>query len=212
MTLAGYDDELVEIVSLVSRYAADQDAVENARDLEGPGWYGARWREICEATGLAAVVVPEAQGGLGLGPDVLIAAGESIGRHLFATPYLSSAAMATSLLVESGAAPELVEQLAEGTVTATLAWAEDPASWRVPPPPAARAAARAAQGGVLPTRPKALVLHRGRARRLGGLAAAAPRGPGPPPSPPHGPPGPPGPAPPPPPPPAAGTRGRGSAG
>lgn len=173
MTLAGYDDELVEIVSLVSRYAADQDAVENARDLEGPGWYGARWQEICEATGLAAVVVPEAQGGLGLGPDVLIAAGESIGRHLFATPYLSSAAMATSLLVESGAAPELVEQLAEGAVTATLAWVEDPASWRVPARPAVSAAAGAAEGEFLLTGTKALVLDGDRADRLVVLAADA---------------------------------------
>lgn len=158
MTLAGYDDELVEIVSLVSRYAADQDSIENARDLAGPGWYGARWRQICEATGLSAVVVPEEQGGLGLGPEVLIAAGESVGRHLFATPYLSSAAMATSLLVESGAAADLVEQLAEGAGTATLAWAEDASSWRVPARPTVSAAAADADGRSALTGTKALVL------------------------------------------------------
>lgn len=165
MTLAGYDSDLVEIVALVDRYAAKQEPLENARDLDGAGWYGDAWRQVCETTGLGAVCVAEDQGGLGLGVDVLIAIGEAIGRNLFASPYLSSAAIATTALSACGeSAHELLGSMAEGSATVSVAWAEDPFSWL----PSAQPATTATEDGsaVTLSGTKSLVLDADRVDHL----------------------------------------------
>ncbi|PVX59573.1 acyl-CoA dehydrogenase family protein [Rhodococcus globerulus] len=159
MTLAGYDGHLAEIVALIDRYAEDQKSLENARNIDGSGWYGDDWKAICETTALSAVCVPEELGGLGLGVDVLIAAAEPIGKHLFAVPYLSSATIATLTLSACGeTGHSLLVLMAEGSATTTVAWAEDASSWLVPTTPRVRAVATDDNSGYLLSGVKPLVL------------------------------------------------------
>jgi len=174
MTLAGYDDHLTEIVKLVDRFAEDRKSLENARNFDGSGWYGTKWQDVCDTTGLSAVCVPEELGGLGLGIDVLIAAAEPIGKHLFAVPYLSSAAIATLVLAACGdGATSLLSQMAEGSTTATVAWAEDASSWLVPTAPRVRATATDDHNGYVLSGVKALVLDADVADHLVVFAADA---------------------------------------
>lgn len=138
MTLAGYQDEYVEICAVVDRFARDHAVLEEARDLAGTGWYGDRWTGLTGRTGLPGLFVAEDLGGVGLGEETAVAVAEVLGRHLFSGPFLSSTVIATRLLhahARGGTADPHLVSLASGASTATAAWAESPASWAVPEQP-----------------------------------------------------------------------------
>ncbi|GHH72259.1 acyl-CoA dehydrogenase [Streptosporangium violaceochromogenes] len=143
MTLAGYADEQKEFQRLVRQIVNDRDTLAAAREVGSAGCYGDSWRGLAEETGLAGVAVAEEYGGAGLPAGMMFVIAEELGRGLFAGPYLASCVMASSLLQTYGAGPEcseLLEAIASGAVTATLAWVENPASWLVSGEVATRAA------------------------------------------------------------------------
>ncbi|GIW42610.1 MAG: acyl-CoA dehydrogenase [Candidatus Binatia bacterium] len=90
------------------------------------------WLEMAGQMGLQGLIVPEAQGGAGLGPVELAIVMEEMGRVLFCAPYLSSAVLAARALLEAAseeAKAELLPRIASGEIVATLAFTEKQALW-----------------------------------------------------------------------------------
>ncbi|HMC43336.1 MAG TPA: acyl-CoA dehydrogenase family protein, partial [Acidimicrobiales bacterium] len=77
------------------------------------------WQKLA-GLGWLGLLVPEAQGGLGLGLVDAVVVQEELGRALFPGPYLSSAVLATLAARRLGAA-ELLAPLASGERRGTVA-------------------------------------------------------------------------------------------
>lgn len=104
------------------------------------------WREIA-ALGWPAAVLPEAHGGLGVGFQGLGAVFEQIGRHLAATPLLSTVVLGGGLLQRCGTAEQQAHwlpRIAGGDALLALAVDETP---RHDPRRTALAATPLADGG-----------------------------------------------------------------
>lgn len=94
---------------------------------QNPGFDRAIWREMAEA-GWLGVLVPEAQGGLGLGHLELCVLAERLGSALAPEPYVGASVLATSVvaLADSGfALDSLLPQLLAGELIPSLAWQPD---------------------------------------------------------------------------------------
>jgi len=90
------------------------------------------WQRLAGELGLAALLVPEAYGGAGLGLVELVAVMEEMGRALFCAPFLSTVGLAVNAILLAGSAEqqrELLPSIAEGTRTATLALTEANGRW-----------------------------------------------------------------------------------
>ncbi len=91
------------------------------------------WTMLCEQVGVAALAVPEEWGGVGAGlVESLMVVGE-LGRTLAGVPMLGSAVLGVQALLLSGdeqACGRLLPDLAEGSRTAALCWA-DAGGWDV---------------------------------------------------------------------------------
>ncbi len=84
------------------------------------------WKEIGDLGWLAATI-PEAHGGLGLGPLAVCVLAEEIGRSLAPVPFSSSVTFATEALLHYGSPEQQrahLPRLADGTVIGTLAFVE----------------------------------------------------------------------------------------
>ena len=103
MNLALTDDQRLirdsaeSFLADVSTSAAVRAASEGER-----GYDETVWTRIATELGWCGIAVPEAQGGLGLGPVELALVQEQAGRHLLCAPFFSSACLATTLLLEVG--------------------------------------------------------------------------------------------------------------
>lgn len=89
------------------------------------------WRAMAEM-GLLATLVPEAHGGLGGGAREIELLMEEAGRVLLPGPFLSSAVLATALLVETAdeaAKARLLPRLADGSLIGTAALAGEAGRW-----------------------------------------------------------------------------------
>ena len=101
-------------VAQLRRLRDERDARGYAVDL---------WRGFAEM-GFSGVLVPEAHGGLGLGPVEAGAIMEAIGRNLVATPFLSTSVLAATALVRGGNAAQQaawLPRIATGEVVIALA-------------------------------------------------------------------------------------------
>jgi hypothetical protein len=91
------------------------------------------WNEIAKL-GILGLQVPEAQGGLGLGPVEAMVVLEELGRGLVLEPYAPVALVATSVLMaggpEAAAAPRL-QHIAEGKEIVVLAHEERHSRYRL---------------------------------------------------------------------------------
>lgn len=89
-----------------------------------PGFERSMWEEMA-AAGWTALLVPEAEGGLGLGLAELAALAEEIGRQLAPEPFIGGAVHATAALnrlPDSALKSELLAALAAGERVIGLAW------------------------------------------------------------------------------------------
>lgn len=77
------------------------------------------WDKIRHELGLAGVLIPEELGGVGLTSREAAVVMETLGRHVTATPFLTSAVVATSFLLALRS--PMVAELASGQITAALA-------------------------------------------------------------------------------------------
>ena len=133
-------------------FLADNAPVSQLRQLrdsrDTTGFSRALWQRFAEM-GFAGILVPEADGGLGLG---FVEAGvvmEEIGRHLTVSPFLASSVVAVTAIRHAASTAQqarLLPGLASGERTATLAVDEHS---KHQPRRIALRAARGASGWVL---------------------------------------------------------------
>ncbi|MGF6694222.1 alkylation response protein AidB-like acyl-CoA dehydrogenase [Metapseudomonas resinovorans] len=86
------------------------------------------WRRLCNEMVWPAIHIPEQYGGLGLGFVELAILLEQMGRRLFCSPFFASACLATPALLLGGSEEQKARwlpQLADGSLTATLAFASN---------------------------------------------------------------------------------------
>ena len=96
------------------------------------GYDPAVWQQMAGQLGLQGLVVPEDLGGSGYSFRELTIVLEEMGRALLAAPFLSSAVLATTALLQAGddaAAKELLPELASGARIGTLAVTEGNGGW-----------------------------------------------------------------------------------
>jgi len=92
------------------------------------GWDRDAWRKLNQELGLTAIHIPEAYGGQGFGFSELGIVLEEMGRALVCAPFFSTAALATTAILNAGSEDQkraLLPAVADGTTTATLAFSED---------------------------------------------------------------------------------------
>lgn len=101
--------------------------------FEGGGFDATLWRHLAE-WGACGLHLPEAQGGLGLGPTELTLVAEALGAHLACVPWLESAVLAGTLLAasESTLASAWLPDIASGQRIATVDIGLLPAPSRLP--------------------------------------------------------------------------------
>jgi 3-oxochol-4-en-24-oyl-CoA dehydrogenase len=104
------------------------DQLKRLRRLRdaSPGFERAVWQEIAEA-GWLSILVPEAQGGLGLGLREVAAIAEEVGRCLMPEPFVGAGVQSVGTLCkvpDSAFRNSLLEDVASGRTIAGLAWQE----------------------------------------------------------------------------------------
>jgi len=88
------------------------------------------WRTLAGDLGLAGLLVPEDRGGVGAGAREAATVLEELGRFVAPVPFLTSAVVATRVLLGTDDSTWL-PRLAEGEITAALVvpWTAHPGSW-----------------------------------------------------------------------------------
>ncbi len=109
-------------------YLSRSNTISRLRALRSSdtGFDRQAWQEIANS-GWPALLIPEDDGGMGLGLREMAAIAEEVGQHLLPEPYLAVAVQAATALSRSprGALRSLLlEQLATGELIAGLAWQE----------------------------------------------------------------------------------------
>jgi alkylation response protein AidB-like acyl-CoA dehydrogenase len=117
----------------VKRLLADHGGLADVRrTMESPEGYDADlWRRLA-ALGVTGLVVEEAYGGVGAGPEALERVMEAAGAALLCAPLLSSAVLAAGLIQSLGDAADkarLLPSLADGSRIATVAFAGPRGGW-----------------------------------------------------------------------------------
>ncbi|WP_375739918.1 acyl-CoA dehydrogenase family protein [Pseudomonas boanensis] len=86
------------------------------------------WQRLCGEMVWPAIHIPEQYGGLGLGFVELAILLEQMGRRLLCSPFFATACLATPALLLAGSETQKsrwLPQIADGSLTATLAYASD---------------------------------------------------------------------------------------
>ncbi|WP_435769619.1 acyl-CoA dehydrogenase family protein [Nocardioides sp. SYSU DS0651] len=120
--IAELDDVRAVAAEFFARHRVSLD------DDGAPRYERALWRRACEDLGVAAILEPEADGGLAGGAAMLAAVLVEAGRSLSPLPLLSSAVLAQTalrLVADPDARSRLLEGLLSGEVVATIAPWED---------------------------------------------------------------------------------------
>ncbi|MEZ4267160.1 MAG: acyl-CoA dehydrogenase family protein [Myxococcota bacterium] len=121
------DDEQVALQRTARRVLdrwSPPDAVRAAMATER-GYDPALWQRLAGELGVTALLVPDAYGGLGLGPTSLAPLMEELGRALACAPVLSTVALATNALVlgaDKAQKQRWLPKIASGELTATVAF------------------------------------------------------------------------------------------
>lgn len=137
--------DLALLAASVSAYctrALPHSRLRQLRDLEPP-FAPERWREMAEL-GWLGLVVPDAQGGLGLGLGAAVAVGRALGAVAAGEPLIESAIAGGALLASCPAAAAPLRALLSGERIFTCPL--QPSDWRAP---LAVTATRAGAGYVL---------------------------------------------------------------
>lgn len=121
----GLSSDQVALQDSVNRYLDERVGLGQVRSFAGDGEYREIWRGLTEL-GVAALLLPEDQGGMG--STILDAAlvSECLGRHVAPSPFIGSAVIAPLALRQADraiAAPHL-SGLVDGTITAGVAFSE----------------------------------------------------------------------------------------
>ena len=131
-----FTEEQEELRTTLRRFLTDKApsaAVRRAMD-SAEGHDPLLWRQMAGQLGLHGLALPERYGGSGGGPVELGIVLEETGRVLLPSPYFATVALAGQALTASGdeaAKARWLPAIADGSLTATLALAEERSSWRL---------------------------------------------------------------------------------
>lgn len=128
-----YSEEQIELLDVATSFCRDKSPIDAVRKLidSDLGYDAAVWGEIA-GLGWTAIAIPEAHGGVGLTLAEVVPVVEQMGRHLMASPFVSSALAAQALIAGGTEAQqaEWLPKLAEGAV-GTLALSEAHGDWEM---------------------------------------------------------------------------------
>jgi alkylation response protein AidB-like acyl-CoA dehydrogenase len=129
-----FSDEQEQFRDMVGRFFTEHSATTEVRRLmeTDSGFDPSVWTQLSEELGLAALQIPAEYGGAGFGSVELGIVMEEMGRTLACVPYLSSAVLATHLIVQGASEQvkaELLPRLADGSLRGTFALVETSGSW-----------------------------------------------------------------------------------
>jgi alkylation response protein AidB-like acyl-CoA dehydrogenase len=116
--------------AFLERYSPEHE-VRRAMSTDD-GIDSALWRRMADELGLQGIAVPEEYGGTGYGMSEMQIVLEELGRSLACVPFLSSALVASNLILASGdvtACHDYLPELCSGSRIATVAVTEDGAGW-----------------------------------------------------------------------------------
>ncbi|HJQ60236.1 MAG TPA: acyl-CoA dehydrogenase family protein [Vineibacter sp.] len=125
-----FSPEQEEFRGLVRRLLEARSPTTEVRRLMATetGWERDAWKKLNQEQGLTAIHIPEDYGGQGFGYGELAIVLEEMGRSLLCAPFFSTAALATTAILNAGTEAQkraLLPAVAAGDATATLAFAED---------------------------------------------------------------------------------------
>jgi len=128
MNLA-FDEAQEELRAQARAFLAEHSGSEQIRAAMASeqGFDPGVWKQLSAELGWTAILVPEAYGGLELGPVELIALAEVTGEALLCAPFFSSVCLGAQALLVAGSEEqkrELLPGIAEGTSLATVATLE----------------------------------------------------------------------------------------
>jgi acyl-CoA dehydrogenase len=105
-TTLTFSDEQAMLLDTATEYFRDKSPTAAVRDLmlSEDGYDDAQWQEMV-GLGWSGLAIPETHGGSGLGLAAAVTIAEPMGRHLSATPWLSTQLFVQGLL----AAPEALQ-------------------------------------------------------------------------------------------------------
>jgi len=125
-------DELAQAVRAACERLASEERVREVCYEPGhpEGGYDAKlWAVLCQQVGITSIALPEEYGGAGMDASTLGVVAHELGRVLAPVPLVTSAVLATGLLIEAGAPVEMVEQLTDGERTAATVLTGDGGVW-----------------------------------------------------------------------------------
>ncbi|MFG2969500.1 acyl-CoA dehydrogenase family protein [Streptomyces sp. NPDC048288] len=133
-TTAAFTEEHEQLRATLRRFLADKAPSEAVRrSMESAdGHDPLLWRRMADELGLLGLALPEEYGGFGGGPVELGLVLEELGRTLLPSPYFATVALAGQALAASGdetAKAHWLPAVADGSLTGTLALAEESGSW-----------------------------------------------------------------------------------
>jgi alkylation response protein AidB-like acyl-CoA dehydrogenase len=126
-------DETTELARSVRSACERLATEERVREVafEGDGMDTTLWQVLCGQVGVAAIALPEDLGGAGCGATELGIVAHELGRALAPVPFLSSAVLATGLLLEAAEPDvEILTALAAGERTAAAVITGDGGAWQ----------------------------------------------------------------------------------
>jgi len=137
-----FSDEQAMLLDTAEAFCREHSPISAVRARLGvqPGHDPAVWRQMTEL-GWCGLAVPEALGGSGLGLAELATLAEPMGRHLMATPFISSQLAIQALLAAGDPALQQawLPRLAQGAI-GTVALFEDEGDWNLLAPACAAVA------------------------------------------------------------------------
>lgn len=121
-------DEQKQLQEQVRRMLAEQATPHRLRSLiaDDAGFDPDLWRSVVEM-GLLGAAIPEAFGGVGLGPKDLCVIAEEMGRVVAPIPFFSSVCLAAEAILLAGTDAQKaawLPRLASGEAIGTFAWTE----------------------------------------------------------------------------------------
>ncbi|NVI92808.1 acyl-CoA dehydrogenase family protein [Actinomadura sp. BRA 177] len=125
-------EEQRELRDALRRFFADRSpAAEVRRLMETAEGYDPKvWAQMAEQLGLQGLAIAEEHGGAGFGVRELAVVFEEMGRAVVCAPFLATITAAAALQAGEGG-HDLLPGIADGSVIATLAVAEDGGSWEL---------------------------------------------------------------------------------
>lgn len=129
-----FTQEHDELRQSVKRFLENDstEAKVRATMASADGFDRAVWSKMAEQLGLTGLLVPEAQGGAGMGLVEVAIVAEEMGAALLCAPFLSTAVLAPTALVQSGddaACGALLPGIAAGSTIASVALGEPAGGW-----------------------------------------------------------------------------------